>query len=134
MKDLTRALFSAIEAALRPQFSGGMTEMTVSGFTVLRDSKLLRDTYADAPESSLYIELPPTNIETRALWFELQEAGANPPMTAITPGEGNGVAVLLFPDGIEFYITSDNEREGTMIAQLAPQKEGQTPSWSFQRG
>lgn len=130
MQKLTEALFRAIETA---KLSTTLGERD-NGFTALRDSDILRQTYLDAPEGTLYIELSPDEMTTRALWFELLEAGANPPMTAITPGEGNGVAVLLMPDGIEFYIQSDNEREGAMIAQLAPRKEGQTPSWSFQRG
>lgn len=130
MQKLTEALFRAIETA---KLSATLGERD-NGFTALRDSDILRQTYLDAPEGTLYIELSPDEMTTRALWFELLEAGANPPTTAITPGEGNGVAVLLMPDGIEFYIASDNEREGTMIAQLAPRKEGRTPSWSFQRG
>jgi hypothetical protein len=54
-------------------------------------------------------------------------------MTAITPGEGNGVAVLLCSDGIEMYMMSDNPEAGTLIAQLSPEP-GKPAKWSFQRG
>lgn len=133
MNPITQALFAAIEAVLIPRLIIG-GEVEVTGFTILRDSPELRSSYADAPEGTLYIELPPSNPETRALWFTLLEAGAEPPMTAITSGEGNGVVVLLMNDSIEFYIQGDGPECTTLIAQFTSKNEGVVPSWTFQSG
>lgn len=128
MTPLTAALMNAIEVKLASAKVEGK-----EGFIDLVKSPGLRDAFLDAPEGTLYLELDPDRTATRALWAELLEAGAQPPMTAITPGDGNGVAVLLCPDGIEMYVISDNPEEGTLIAQLSPEA-GKAAKWSFQRG
>lgn len=128
MTPITSALMRAIEVQLlNAQLDGK------EGLIDLDSSPGLRDAFLDAPKGTLYLELAPAESATRALWAELLEAGAQPPMTAITPGEGNGVAVLLCPDGIEMYMMSDNPEEGTLIAQLSPEP-GKAAKWSFQRG
>lgn len=131
MSPITTALMRAIEMTLTEPKEPGSTER--KAFIELDKNRGLREGFLDAPKGTLYIELAPDAPTTRWLWAELLEAGAKPPMTAITPGEGNGVAVLLSPDGIEFYIMDDGERPGQFIAQLYS-RGGKSARWSFESG
>lgn len=131
MGPVTTALMRAIEMTLTEPKEPGSTERR--GFIELDKTPHLRSGFCDAPEGTLYIELDPAAPTTRFLWAELLEAGAAPPMTAITPGEGNGVAILLMSEGIEFYIMEDGSKPGQLIAQLSPEG-GKPAKWSFQRG
>lgn len=130
MGPLTTALMRAIEMTLTEVGPDGKARKT---FTELDKERGLKDAFLDAPVGTLYIELSPEAPTTRFLWAELLEAGAKPPMTAITPGEGNGVVVLLSPDGIELYIMGDGPEPGTVIGQLYPEA-GKPAKWSFQTG
>lgn len=131
MTPITTTLMRAIEMALtEPQANGYDTRR---GFLELDKEEGLKQAFLDAPEGTLYIELSPSSPGTRFLWAELLEAGGKVPMTAITPGEGNGVAVLLCSDGIELYIMEDGTEPGSFIAQLSTE-EGRPAKWTFQRG
>lgn len=128
MSPLTTSLMRAIECALIQSRIDG-----TKGFFELDKEEGLRQGFLDAPVGTLYIELKPEEPTTRFLWAELLEAGAKPPMTLITPGEGNGAAVLLSPDGIEMYIMEDGDKPGQVIGQLYPEP-GKPAKWSFQTG
>lgn len=130
MGPLTTSLMRAIEMTLTEVGRDGKARKT---FSELDKDRPLRDGFADAPAGTLYIELAPDAPTTRFLWAELLEAGACPPMTAITPGEGNGVSVLLSNEGIELYIMEDGPEPGQLIGQLYP-RDGKPAKWTFQRG
>lgn len=131
MGPLTTAVMRAVEAALtiRPV---GWGSAEVQTFAEVDKVKGLRDGYAGAPPGTLYLELRPEDPTTRFLWAELLEAGASPPMTLITPGEGNGASVLLSTEGIELHIMEDGAEPGTFVAQLYS-SDGKPSRWTFQR-
>jgi hypothetical protein len=131
MGPVTTALMRAIEMALVTPAERIGTERRK--LIEIDKSRGLKDGFLDAPPGTLYIELEPDAPTTRFLWAELLEVGACPPMTAITPGEGNGVAVLLSPEGIELYIMEDGPKPGQLIGQLSPEA-GKPAKWTFQRG
>lgn len=132
MTPLTQALLNAIEQELEARFTP-TGEIVTTSFIELDKSPSLRSMYADAPEGTLYLELSPGLPNTRALWMELILAGAKVPMTLITPGEGNGAAVLLFPGGLELYVMGDGAEPGFFSASLSTGEKGPA-KWEFQTG
>ncbi len=128
MSPLTAALHRAIEEHL--MFRDGR-EPEPPRLAPIADTDVLRDSFQGASEAALFTELLPDRMTTRALWFELFEAGAKPPLTAITPGPSGGVTVVLDRGRISLFIAED-EGVGQLQASLVGRGDS-APTWTFER-